>query len=99
MNDTANMASSPASFLRIAPAAFVAAVTLGAASSALAGGQYAFQDRDVSRVISIGGACERCELSGRRLTGANFIGANFSQATLVGSDLRGTTITGCPTRT
>ena len=84
----------PSSILRLAPSAAAAAMILFGASGALAEVQIQIQDRDVSRVISISGSCGRCELSGRRLTGANFVGANFTQAMLVGSDLRGATIVG-----
>ena len=45
-------------------------------------------DKDVARMVSFGGACAKCELSGRKLAGAQFVGANFAQAALVGSDLR-----------
>ena len=56
--------------------------------------QFGFQDRDVARMVSLGGSCNRCELSGRDLTGAAFHGATFLNATLVGSDLRGAELVG-----
>jgi len=52
------------------------------------------QDRDVTRMISLGGSCNRCELSGRNLAGATFTGATFTSATLVGADLRGAELVG-----
>ena len=52
------------------------------------------QDRDVTRMISLGGSCHRCELSGRNLAGATFTGASFISATLVGADLRGAELVG-----
>ena len=45
-------------------------------------------DKEVAKLVSFGGACAKCELSGRKLTGAQFNGANFAGAALVGSDLR-----------
>ena len=45
-------------------------------------------DKAVAKMVSFGGSCERCELSGRQLSGARFIGADFTEAALVGSDLR-----------
>src|SRR5580698_7807647 len=44
---------------------------------------------DTARLLSFGGMCVNCELSGRKLPEAKFIGANFSGATMVGSDLHG----------
>ena len=41
------------------------------------------QDPDVARVVSLGGTCHRCELSGRNLSGATFTAATFIGATLV----------------
>src|SRR5271155_1728608 len=38
---------------------------------------------DTVRMMSIGGSCPNCQLSGRKLPGARFIGANLSGATLV----------------
>ena len=34
-------------------------------------------DKEVARMVSFGGSCAGCELSGRKLTGAHFEGANF----------------------
>jgi len=45
-------------------------------------------DKEISRQVSFGGSCVKCELSGRNLSGARIIGANFSGATLVGAILR-----------
>ncbi len=33
----------------------------------------AVSDKDVARVTSFGGSCGRCELSGRKLSGARFV--------------------------
>ena len=52
------------------------------------------QDRDVARMVSLGGSCTRCELSGRDLSGATLTGANFAYATLVGANLRGAELVG-----
>ena len=46
-------------------------------------------DKDIPRLVSFGGACAKCDLSGRRLTNARFSGANFAGASLVNADLRG----------
>jgi hypothetical protein len=47
----------------------VAALSL--ALSAMAHQAYAgVEDKDVAKMISLGGACVSCELSGRKLTGA-----------------------------
>ncbi|MGZ9101243.1 MAG: pentapeptide repeat-containing protein, partial [Brevundimonas sp.] len=71
-----------------------AGLALGAAVAALASAgsasaeiqfQLGLQDRDVARMVSLGGSCNRCELSGRDLTGAAFTGAVFTNATLVGA--------------
>jgi uncharacterized protein YjbI with pentapeptide repeats len=51
-------------------------------------------DREVARVVAFGGACTKCELSGRRLAGARFVGADFGGSALVGSDLRATRFVG-----
>lgn len=51
-------------------------------------------DKEVARVTSFGGACAKCELSGRKLTAARFVGGNFAGASLVGSDLRQAHLTG-----
>src|SRR5438445_13421394 len=59
------------------------AAPAAARAAAAAGG-----DREVPRSTGFGGACPKCELSGRRLAGAHFLGADFSAAALVGSDLR-----------
>ncbi|MDP1778293.1 MAG: hypothetical protein Q8K90_06760, partial [Brevundimonas sp.] len=49
-------------------------LALGAAMAALAAAgsasaeiqfQFQYQDRDVARMVSLGGTCHRCELSGR----------------------------------
>ena len=63
-------------------------LTLGVAP-AFAGVELSLQDRDVARSVSLGGSCNRCELSGRNLSGATFTGASFANATLIGSNLRG----------
>ena len=36
-------------------------------------------DKDVARMVSFGGACAKCELSGRKLAGAQFVGADFAR--------------------
>jgi uncharacterized protein YjbI with pentapeptide repeats len=68
-------------------------VSLAALTLALAGlvgqAQASTEDKDVARLVSFGGMCVSCELSGRKLTGAKFTGANFAKAVLIGSDLRG----------
>ena len=46
-------------------------------------------DRDTQRSMSLGGACNRCELSGRDLSGATFTAATFTSSTFVGASLRG----------
>ena len=58
------------------------ALGLATSARALDGGP------DVPRMVSFGGTCRNCELSGRKLTGAKFVGANFSGASLTGCDLR-----------
>src|SRR5689334_19088422 len=45
-------------------------------------------EKEVPRSTGFGGACPKCELSGRRLAGAHFMGADFSGSAFVGSDLR-----------
>lgn len=52
------------------------------------------QDPDVARVVSLGGTCRRCELSGRNLSGATFTAATFIDATLVETNLRGSELVG-----
>ena len=47
-----------------------------------------------ARMVSLGGSCNRCELSGRNLSGATFTGATFTSATLVGANLRGAELVG-----
>ena len=49
---------------------------------------------DTARLLSFGGMCLNCELSGRKLPEAKFIGANFSGASMVGSDLHGSAFFG-----
>ena len=48
-----------------------AAVTVFAATPAAAEIhlQFGLQDRDMARMVSLGGSCNRCELSGRDLSG------------------------------
>ena len=66
-----------------------------AALSGLAAPAWALTpDRDVAKMVSFGGVCVGCELSGRRLTGATFMGAKFDRSTLVGADLRGASFHG-----
>ena len=84
---------------RLAPAA--AALTGGLAGVLVAAPAFAgvvnlsqMQDRDVARMVSLGGSCNRCELSGRDLSGATFTGASFTNATLVGATLRGAELLG-----
>ena len=84
-----------AEHIRVRPT--LALLTLGlalAASPAFAGVEMSMQDRDVARSVSLGGSCNRCELSGRNLSGATFTGASFMNATLVGANLRGADLTG-----
>ena len=62
----------------------------GAAAPATAGDiipQFGWQDRDSQRSVSLGGSCNRCELSGRDLSGATFTAATFTSATFVGANL------------
>ena len=75
--------SSP--FLRRLSAALAATGLTLAAAPASAGVELLLQDRDVARSVSLGGSCNRCELSGRNLTGATFTGATFISATPPGS--------------
>ena len=56
---------------RLFVAVSAAGLTL-AAAPAFAGVELLLQDRDVARSVSLGGSCNRCELSGRNLTGATF---------------------------
>ena len=72
----------------------VAALAIAGSASAEVTIQFQFQDRDVARMVSLGGSCSRCELSGRDLTGAAFTGASFLNATLVGANLRGAELVG-----
>ena len=51
-------------------------------------------ERDIPRMVSFGGACVRCDLSGRQLSGARFLGADFSGSVLIGADLRDASMTG-----
>ncbi|HQR91010.1 MAG TPA: pentapeptide repeat-containing protein, partial [Caulobacter sp.] len=68
----------------------VSLAVLTLALTALAGqAQASPGDKDVARMVSFGGMCVSCELSGRKLTGAKFAGANFDRAVLIGADLRG----------
>ena len=46
-------------------------------------------NRDVPRQVRFGGACEKCDLSGRKLIGCAFTATNFSKASFAGADLRG----------
>ena len=84
----------------LSPSAFLSRTTLALSLSSLlalmaVGRAYALEeDRDVPRMVSFGGSCANCELSGRKLTGARFMGANFAGAALVGSDLRGASFFG-----
>src|SRR5215472_1845123 len=52
------------------------------------------QGGDTMRLLSFGGMCVNCELSGRKLPDARFLGANFMGATFVGSDMRGASFFG-----
>jgi uncharacterized protein YjbI with pentapeptide repeats len=70
------------------------AAALGAFSATLPGAARAGDKVVVARRDAFGGACPRCELSGRKLAGAHFTGANFAGAALVGSDLRGAAFVG-----
>ena len=81
---------------RLAPAAFAAGamVWLTASPASAVELRLQWQDRDVARMVSLGGSCNRCELSGRDLSGAAFHGANFMNATLVGAELRGAELIG-----
>src|SRR3989338_7082039 len=74
--------------------ALIAAAGLMLATPAFAGIEMTVQDRDVARSVSLGGSCNRCELSGRNLSGATFTGASFMNATLVGANLRGAEMVG-----
>jgi hypothetical protein len=51
-------------------------------------------ERDIPRMVSFGGACVGCDLSGRQLSGARFQGADFSGSVLIGADLRDASLTG-----
>ena len=73
----------------------IAFSSLVLASLALVGqAQAMVDDRDVARLVSFGGSCGKCDLSGRKLTGTRFTGAAFADAVFVGSDLRGSTFMG-----
>jgi uncharacterized protein YjbI with pentapeptide repeats len=61
-----------------------------AATRALAGDD----GQDTARLLSFGGMCLNCELSGRKLPEAKFMGANFAGASMVGSDLHGASFFG-----
>ena len=71
-----------------------AALVLTGISATSAAAWTIMGDREATKVISFGGSCARCELSGRKLIGATFQGANFEGATLVGADLRGAQLIG-----
>ena len=64
----------------IASALFAAALAIPGLACASMG------DKDVARMVSFGGACPKCELSGRKLAGAQFVGANFAKSAMIGSD-------------
>jgi hypothetical protein len=51
-------------------------------------------ERDIPRMVSFGGACVGCDLSGRQLSGARFQGADFSESILIGADLRDASLRG-----
>src|SRR5512139_3276744 len=68
---------------------WIVRTTFALAALALAAPQIASAgDKSVARSTSFGGSCPKCELSGRRLTGARFVAADFREAAMVGSDLR-----------
>ena len=63
---------------RLSTAGLIAGAAFGAmtlATPAAAEVQFSFQDRDIARMVSLGGSCNGCELSGRNLSGATFTGA------------------------
>ena len=53
----------------LALGAAVAALATAGSASAEIQLQFQYQDRDVARMVSLGGTCNRCELSGRRPVG------------------------------
>jgi uncharacterized protein YjbI with pentapeptide repeats len=83
---------SPAAFLSRIALAFCLA-SFGATLAATHA--WALDDgEDTARLLSFGGMCLNCELSGRKLPDAKFMGANFSGASMVGSDLHGASFFG-----
>src|SRR3712207_9360448 len=72
------------SAMRLAIALIGLALSAGAAQATVPD-----QAREVSRSMSLGGSCKKCEFSGRSMTNATFTGGNFTGASLVGADLRG----------
>ena len=89
-----------ASPLSRSPAAFLSRISLALCLASLgatlaATHAWAGDDgEDTARLLSFGGMCVNCELSGRKLPEAKFIGANFAGASMVGSDLHGASFFG-----
>ena len=67
----------------LALAAFAAAASAPSAAGAMPA------DREVSRRVSLGGACRHCQLQGKKLVGASLTAADFSGSDLRDADLRG----------
>ena len=64
-------------------------ITLALGLLTAAGGAYALDgEQSVPRLASFGGACDHCDLAGRKLTGAKFLACKFAGAHLAGADLR-----------
>ena len=57
--------------------ALVLALTAGAAQARVMG-----DEKDVAKVVSFGGSCAKCELSGKKLTNARFIGAILNRVNI-----------------
>jgi hypothetical protein len=84
----------PVRRLLLASAVALGGLWAAGAASAHTELDWRWQDRDVARMVSLGGSCNRCELSGRNLSGATFTGATFLNATMVGTNLRGAELVG-----
>jgi hypothetical protein len=68
-----------AALIRNASAAALGMAAVACATQAAAEVRFSLQEGGVSRMVTLGGSCNRCELSGRKLSGATFTGATFTR--------------------
>ena len=80
--------------IRNASAAVLGLALVAGASQAAAEVRFSLQEGGASRSITLGGSCNRCELSGRNLSGATLTYANLGGADLRGVKLEGANLGG-----